>query len=101
MFDTRIILSAVGVLTMLTNMITEVLKKLLWNIIPTNILVVLVAESLTLVSGFAYAQIAGSTILWYHVAAAVAAGLFVAYAAMFGFDKFKETIEKVGELRVK
>ena len=73
MFDTRIILSAVGVLTMLTNMITEVLKKLLWNIIPTNILVVLVAESLTLVSGFAYAQIAGSTILWYHVAAAVAA----------------------------
>ena len=97
-FDTRMILVVVGVLTLATNIVTEVLKKLFWNLIPTNILTVIVAESLTLISGFSYAQIAGSGILWHHIAAAVVAGLFVSYAAMFGFDKFKDAVNKAGDL---
>lgn len=101
MFDARVILVVVGALTLITNMITEVLKKLFWNIVPTNLIVVLVAQALTLLSGFGYAQVVGADILWYHVAAAVVAGLFVAYAAMFGFDKFRETWEKVGEIRAR
>ena len=32
---------------------------------------------------------------WYMVAGAVALGLFVAYAAMFGFDKLREALEQI------
>lgn len=101
MFDNRVILIAVGLLTIVTNAVVEVLKQILWDKVPTNVLVVIVAETLTLASGFAWAQIAGATVLWYHVIAAVVAGLMVAGSAMFGFDKFKETLKKAGELYVK
>ena len=98
MFDNRVVLVAVGLLTLVTNAVVEVLKQILWNKIPTNLLVVIVAEILTLASGFGWAQATSATVLWYHVVAAVVAGLMVAGSAMFGFDKFKETLEKAGEL---
>ena len=34
-------------------------------------------------------------ITWNMVAGAVALGLFVAYAAMFGFDKLREALEQI------
>ena len=43
--------------------------------------------------GGAYASVKGIDIAWYMVAAAIVVGLMSAYAAMFGFDKFKEAIE--------
>ena len=89
-----IILVIVGVLMAVTNIITQVLKAVTWDVIPTNILVVIIAEFLTLATSAAYAQIKGIPILWYYVVAAVVVGLFVAYAAMFGFDKFKQTISQ-------
>ncbi len=75
------------------NIIVEVMKKLIPKL-PTTILTAVVAEIFTLVAFFAWASYNGLTILWYYVAAAVILGLFVAYAAMFGFDKFKEAIER-------
>lgn len=101
MFDNRIVLVAVGLLTLVTNAVVEVLKHIFWDKIPTNLLVVIVAETLTLASGFAWAHIAGAEVLWFHVIAAVVAGLVVAGSAMFGFDKFKETWEKARELYAK
>ena len=95
-FDLSMILMIVGALTIVTNIITEVLKKLLWDKIPTNVLVVIIAMALTLMSGAAYAAITATTILWYHIAATVVVGLFVAYAAMFGFDKLKQALEQIG-----
>ena len=86
----------VGGLMAVTNIITEVLKKVTWDKIPTNILVVVIAEALTLAAGAAYAQIQGVPILWYHAVAAVVVGMFVAYSAMFGFDKFKQALEQMG-----
>ena len=44
-----VILSIVGVLVVLTNIITQVLKKLTWEKMPTNILVVIISMALTLV----------------------------------------------------
>ena len=35
------------------------------------------------------------TIMWYYGVGAVAMGFFVSYAAMYGFDKFKEAWDKV------
>ena len=97
-FDNRIVLMAIGLLTIVTNAVVEVLKQILWDKIPTNLLVVIVAEVLTLVSGFTYAHIFGMEVLWFHVIAAIVAGFMVAGSAMFGFDKFKETMKKAGEL---
>lgn len=91
-FDWSVILSIVGVLVVLTNIIVQVLKKLTWDRLPTNVLAVIVAMVLTLVAFFAWCQLKGVAIVWYMVAAAVVVGFMVAYAAMFGFDKLKEVI---------
>lgn len=94
-FDWSVILSIVGVLVIVTNIITQVLKKLTWDKLPTNILAVLIAMTLTLVAFFAYCETQGIAIVWYMVVAAVVLGFFVAYAAMFGFDKLKEAIAQL------
>lgn len=91
-FDWSVILSIVGILVVVTNIITQVLKKLTWDKLPTNILATLVALLLTLAAFFAYCQIKSITVVWYMVAAAIVLGFFVSYAAMFGFDKLKEAI---------
>lgn len=98
-FDWSVILSIVGVLVVLTNIIVQVLKKLTWDRLPTNVLAVLVAMALTLVAFFAYCQIRGVAVLWYMVVAAVVVGFMVAYAAMFGFDKLKEVIMQMESKR--
>ena len=84
------VLLAALILTVVTNIITQVLKKLTWEKIPTNILAFLVAMAVTLLAFFAACQIMAWAVTWYMVAGAVALGLFVAYAAMFGYDKLRE-----------
>lgn len=91
-FDWSVILSIVGILVMVTNIVVQVLKRLTWDKLPTNILATIVAMVLTLAAFFAYCQIKAVPVVWYMVAAAVVLGFFVAYAAMFGFDKLKEAI---------
>ena len=89
------ILLAALILTVITNIITQVVKKITWDKIPTNILAVLVAMAVTLLAFFAVCQIMGWAVTWYMVAGAVALGLFVSYAAMFGFDKLREALEQI------
>ena len=76
------------------NIIVEVVKKLL-PAIPTSVVTVLLSVVVTLVAFFAWAAYIGLTVLWYYVVAAFVLGLFVAYAAMFGFDKFKSALERL------
>lgn len=85
----------IGALVAVTNIIVEVVKKLTWDKLPTNILATIVAVVLTMVSFFAYVSYAGLTIVWYWVVAAFIVGIFVAYAAMFGFDKLKEVLDSL------
>ena len=89
------ILLAALILTVITNIITQLVKKITWDKIPTNILAVVVAMAVTLVAFFAACQVMGRAVTWYMVAGAVALGLFVAYAAMFGFDKLREALEQI------
>lgn len=89
------ILAVVFGLMVVTNIITEVIKKLTWDKIPTNLLVVIIAEALTLISGAAYSQINNVAVAWYHIVGAVIVGIFVSYAAMFGFDKFRQAMEQI------
>lgn len=88
--ELSVIITVIGVLVALTNIIVEVAKKVTWDKLPTNILALIVAEILTLASGLAYCQIEAVSLTWYIVVALVVAGFMVAYAAMFGFDKLKE-----------
>lgn len=91
------ILSIIGVLVVLTNIIVEVLKKFTLGKLPTNILAVIISMVLTLVAFFAYCQIKGVAVVWYMIVAAVVLGFLVAYAAMFGFDKLKETLAQISK----
>lgn len=93
------LLVVIGALVALTNIIVEVLKKMTWDKVPTNILAVIVALVLTLVAFFAWAGFTGFSIAWYHVAAAVVVGFLVAYAAMFGFDKLQQALGKIQEMK--
>jgi len=89
------LIAVIGALVVIVNLLTEVIKKATWSKLPTNIIVVLLSEGLTLASGAAYAQINSVTITWYAVVAAAVVGLLVAYGAMFGFDKLKEALAQI------
>jgi len=96
-----IILPVVLVFTVVTGIIVEVFKTLTWDKLPTNILAFLVAMVVTLLAFFALCSIMGIHIAWYMVVGAVILGIFVAYAAMFGFDKFRQTIEQINSVKKK
>ena len=89
------LVTIIGALTVLTNIIVEVLKRATWEKMPTNLLAIIVAMVLTLVAFFGYMAFMGYAVMWYYVAAAVVVGFAVAYAAMFGFDKLKEALGQI------
>lgn len=100
-FNIPVLLSIIGALVVVTNIIVQVLKNLTWDKLPTNILAVIVSMVLTLVAFFAYCQIYSITVEWYMVVAAVVVGFLTSYAAMFGFDKLKESITQMKQLNSK
>ena len=92
-----VVISIIGVLVVLTNIIVQVLKKVTWDRLPTNILAVAVSMALTLVTFFAYCQINAVTVVWYMIVAAIVLGFLVSYVAMFGFDKLKEALTQINK----
>lgn len=89
-----ILLAIMAVLVFTTNIIVEVIKGLFPKI-PTNIVAVIIALVVTIVALLVLCSVLEITIMWYYAVGAVVLGIFVGYAAMFGFDKFKEAWEKV------
>lgn len=87
------LMTIIGAITVLTNIIVQVVKHITWDKLPTNFVALAVAELLTLATGGAYAQIHTIPITWYLVIGAVVVGFMSAYAAMFGYDKLKEAIQ--------
>ena len=62
------IVAIIGALTVLTNIIVEVLKRATWEKMPTNLLAIIVAMVLTLVAFFGYMAFMGYAVMWYYVA---------------------------------
>ena len=93
------VLLIVAILVVITNIIVQVVKKATWDKIPTNLLVVIVSMVLTVGAFLAIFQIKAVAITWYMIAAVLVLGIFVAYAAMFGFDKFREALEQINRYR--
>ena len=90
-------LLALYVLVLTVNIITEVIKRLIP--VPTDIVVFVVSIAVTVLALFVLAAVMEITVMWYYAVGAVILGVFVAYAAMFGFDKFADVWEKVKEYR--
>lgn len=95
--DISVLITVLGVLVALTNIIVEVLKKVTYDKLPTNVVAVLVAIVLTILAGLALFQIKGIAVTWYLILALVVLGFMVAYSAMFGFDKLKEIMNWKGK----
>ncbi len=85
---------ALFLLVAATNIIVEVIKGLVPRL-PTNLLVFIVAIVITELSLFIGAAALEITVMWYYAIGALVLGIFVAYAAMFGFDKLKELYERL------
>ena len=87
-------LTILSILTVVTNITVEVLKKLTFNVIPTQFLAVAVAIVLTWAAYVWYAmEHTIRTQPIYYVAVTVV-GIMVSYAAMFGFDTLKSALSK-------
>ena len=89
-----ILLTVMAMLVFVTNIIVEVIKGLVPKI-PTNIVAVIVALIVTVLSLYILCAVLEISVMWYYAVGAVVLGIFVGYAAMFGFDKFKSAWEKV------
>ena len=89
-----ILLTVMAVLVFATNIIVEVIKGLFPKI-PTNIVAVIVALVITVLALYILCAVMDITVMWYYAVGAVVLGIFVGYAAMFGFDKFKTAWEKI------
>ena len=93
-----ILFAIMAALVFVTNIIVEVAKSAFAKL-PTNYLTILVAIIVTVLALFIAASVLNITVMWYYAVGAVVLGIFVAYAAMFGFDKFKEAWEKLSEYK--
>lgn len=89
-----ILLTVMAVLVFVTNIFVEVIKGLFPKT-PTNIVAVIVALIVTVLALFILCAVLEITVMWYYAVGAVVLGIFVGYAAMFGFDKFKSAWEKI------
>lgn len=89
-----ILLAIMAALVFVTNIIVEVLKVFVPKL-PTNYLTIIVSVVATVLALLIAASVLEITVMWYYAVGAVVMGIFVAYAAMFGFDKFKEAWEKL------
>lgn len=93
-----ILLTVIALLVFVTNIIVEVIKGLFPKI-PTNIVAVIVALIVTVLALYILCTVLEITVMWYYAIGAVVLGIFVGYAAMFGFDKFKAAWDKVRQYK--
>lgn len=94
-----VLLAVMAALVFVTNIIVEVIKGLFPKL-PTNILAVVIALIVTVLALFIACAVLKITVMWYYAVGAVVLGIFVGYAAMFGFDKFKAAVEKLKDYKL-
>ena len=93
-----ILLAAMAVLVFATTIIVEVVKNLFPKV-PTNLVAVSVALIVTILAVVVLCTVLEITVMWYYAVGAVVLGIFVAYASMFGFDKFKAAWDKLKQYK--
>ena len=93
-----ILLGIMFLLTFTVNIIVEVVKRLIPKV-PTDIVVFIISIVITVLALYIAASVMKITVMWYYAVGAVILGVFVAYAAMFGFDKFKELYDRLSLIK--
>ena len=86
--------TAFGVLVILTNAFTELLKSMFKGL-PVQITATIIAVILTMVAILTYTSIKNINIEWYYIVGGLLAGFFVSYTAQFGYDKAKEIMKLI------
>lgn len=89
-----IILGILFTLTITVNLLVEVAKRMLPKI-PTDLVVFITSIAVTVLALLVYTSIMEITVMWYYAVGAVVLGIFVAYASMFGWDKFSALVDRV------
>ncbi|SHM82046.1 hypothetical protein SAMN02746066_03424 [Anaerosporobacter mobilis DSM 15930] len=85
------ILMAIALLAFVVSVFTEVTKNIsIFKKIPTDMQVLTVSVLLTVISYFAYVSYSSAKVIWYYVIGSIIIGLFVAFVAMYGWDKFSQ-----------
>lgn len=88
----------VAALILVVQIITEIIKSMVSDKGKYNILVFVTSLIITVVAVIASAQILKFALTWYIIAGAIALSFFVAYGAMFGYDKlFKRLFDAIKE----
>ena len=95
-----IIMGVMFALTTAVTLIVEVVKRLVPKI-PTDLVVFITSIAVTVLALLVYTSIMEITVMWYYAVGAVVLGIFVAYAAMFGWDKFSTLVGRIKEYFVK
>lgn len=83
------VLGLVGILAAATAIIVEVLKAVLPKSFPTKALTMIVSFVVVLVYTFVFGTITATSIIM-----AIFGGFVVSFISMFGFDQFKEIINR-------
>lgn len=81
-------------LMLLVNVFTEVFKNTFYKVIPLNLMVLVLSLVVTIVAMFIFISIRQVAFVWWMIPIAIVVGFFVAYSAMFGFDKFKQLLDQ-------
>lgn len=81
----------VGILAFVVSVIIEVIKNVSFlKNIPTDLVVIVLSEVLTVLSFLAYMSYNSIAVTWYLAVGSFIAGFFVAFVAMYGWDKITE-----------
>lgn len=93
------IITAVGLLAVAISVITQVIKTLpVINKVPTSLVAIGLALILTPCAAIWYVTcVLCIPLTWYIVVAAIVAAFFVAFVAMFGWDKLHDIYTKYGK----
>ena len=81
-------------LTLLTNIVVQVIKGITYDKIPTNLLAFIVAFLVTGCAFYVWISVEKITIAGWMIVGAIGLAFAVALAAMFGFDKLKELVNQ-------
>lgn len=78
----------ISLLALCVSVVTQVIKGVgIFKKIPTDILVFFLSIAFAVASFFAYMEYMKYLVYWYMVVAAVLLGFFVAFVAMFGWER--------------
>lgn len=94
MKDISVYLIAVAIIILAVQIVTEIVKSIFKTIDSKsyNIIVVAISLVLTVITVIAAAQISGFALTWYIIIGAIVGAFFVAYGAMYGYDKLIKRI---------